>query len=167
MEVAAASMAASAGFGIMNKLQEGKDVQEIANARARIDIANAEATTRQTMEAAKIKAEQGRRLLASQKAQFAAAGVRVDVGSPLVVAAQTKADILKDIGFINAQGAARRDAYRNSASLERATGKKARRQSMWDAVTLGLQSGGSIAMLGEDAGWWGQGRSGNLNYMRN
>lgn len=157
MEVAAVAMTGSTAFGVYSKLEEGKDLQEIANARAAVDRADAAAVARRTLEAAKIKRRQGEKLLASQKVRFAASGIRVDTGSPLVVEAQTRADILKDVGFILEQGSTERERYFRSAALEEKRGKKLRRRSMWDAVTTGLRGIGSIAYLGSEASWFDDG----------
>lgn len=161
MEVAVAAMAGSTAFGVYSKLEQGKDLQEIANARAAVDRADAAAVARQTLEKAKIKRRRGEELIASQKARFAASGVRVDTGSPLVVEAQTRADILKDVGFILEQGSTERERYFRSATLEEKRGKKLRRRSMWDAVTTGLRGVGSIAYLGSEAGWFDGGGGGS------
>lgn len=153
--LAMAFMAAGTTMGVMSTLQEGKDVQKLANARALVDIENAKAVERRAREAASIKAEQGRKFLASQKAAFAAGNVRVDIGSPLVIEAQTRADILKDMGYILEEGEMQKAAYLNQASYERAYGKAKRRQSKWDAISSGLMGFGKLGMLGADQGWFG------------
>ncbi len=149
-------MAAGTGMQVMGSLEEGKDLERIGEARANVDRMNAEAAMRRASEEAKLRSEQGIKLLSAQKAQFAASGVRVDVGSPLVVEAQTRADLMKDIGFILEGGEVQRQGYLNQANIERATGKIYKRKSMWDAISQGLSGASSIAFLGKDAGWWGQ-----------
>ena len=161
--IAPLAMAGSTTFGVMGTLERGKEQQEIANARAAVDRADAAAVGRRTLEAAKIKRRQGEKLLATQKAKFAASGVRVDTGSPLVVEAQTRADILKDVGFILEQGSTQRERLFGSARLEKKRGRQLRRQSMWDAVTTGLRGVGSIAYLGSEAGWFDGGGGSGLS----
>jgi len=147
-------MGAGTGMQIGSSLAEGRNAERIGEARANVDRANAAAAMRFAEEEAKIKLEEGRRLLATQKARFAAGNIRVDVGSPLVVAAQSRADVLKDVGFILERGEVRRQAYLNAANLERYQGKLIKRRSMWDAISAGLSGTANIAILGEAAGWF-------------
>jgi len=150
--VAPIAMAGSTTFGVMSRLREGKEAQEIANARAAVDMADSAAVARRTLEAAKLKRRRGAEAIASQKVRTAAGGIRVDTGSPLVVEAQMRADIHKDIDFILETGATQRQRFFGSARLEKERGRKLRRQSMWDAVTTGLRGAASIAYLGYEAG---------------
>jgi hypothetical protein len=92
--------------------------------------------------------------MATQKARFAASGVNVNMGSPLVVAAQTKADVLRDVGYILEGGEADRSRYAASAESELLMGKHYRRRSKWDAWTRGLGAGYDIYKLGDDWGWF-------------
>ncbi len=141
--------AGGTAFQAISQLQEGRDIDAISKERAAIDLANAEAVERQTREAILLEQDRGRKLLKTQKSQFAAANVRVDVGSPLVVAAQTRANLLKDVGFIFERGATEAERFRSQADIERRIGKNARRQSKWRAFStlgqglgsLGLQTG--------------------------
>lgn len=141
--------------GISGTLQEGKEAEELAKARAKIDLDNAEATRRASVEEARIEKEKGRRTLATQKSQAAASGIRINVGSPLVIAAETRSIIAKDVGFILERGRVRSDAFRSSAAIEIATGKAIRRKSKFDAISQGLLGFGTIANIGLDAGLFG------------
>ncbi len=124
----------------------GKAARKLAEQRAAIDEADAEAVERETREAVLLEQERGRQLLKTQKSQFAAANVRVDVGSPLVVAAQTRANLLKDVGFIFERGETERRRFLSQAEIERQIGKLAYRQSQWQsAATLG-QGLGSLGL---------------------
>ncbi|MDD5328041.1 MAG: hypothetical protein PHY02_09570 [Phycisphaerae bacterium] len=162
------------GLSIMGQIQEGKEAEEqgkrmkaLAQARAAIDIENAEAARERSVEEAKIKSERGTKLLARQKAAFAAGNVLTNVGSPLVLEAETKRDIAKDIGFILETGRGESDAYRSQAEYELAygdimekQGKKARKQSKWDALATGLGGFGSMAYMGYQGGYFGGSKSG-------
>lgn len=55
---------------------------------------------KRAQEQARFQAEIDRRLLAKQKTSAAASGIKSDVGSPLVLEAQIRADILEETGFI-------------------------------------------------------------------
>ena len=140
---------------IGSSLQEGEDLEAISEQRAMVDEANAEAAMRRANAAALMKFEQGKRVISSQKASFAAGNVRVNVGSPVVLEAATRDAIMKDVGYILEGGGAQQSAYLASAGIERATGKMYKRKSKWDALTAGLGGVTSIAMLGAMGGWGG------------
>lgn len=132
---------------ISGTLQAGKDANEIAKARARVDIENAEAVDEAADEEAKIRREKGRRLISEQKSEFAAGGIRLNVGSPLVIEAETNAEITRDIGFLLKRRRAESAGFRSSAALEIATGKAAKKQSRQKAFAQGIQGFGSIAFM--------------------
>ena len=146
--LALAGIAAGTALQVQGTLEEGKQAEEIAKARADIDIANAEATRKASVEKAKIKGERGRKLIETQKSAAAAGGIRINVGSPLVIEAQTRADIAKDIGFSLETGRVEEQIFRSSAALEIAQGKALKKKSKFDALAQGLQGFGSVATLG-------------------
>jgi hypothetical protein len=136
------------GLQVLSTLQQGKDAETIANARADVDEKNAEAVRVASVEKAKIQGERGRRLLASQKGAASASGIRINVGSPLVIEAETRANIAKDIGFGLETGRIESEGLINTAKFERAIGKTRRRQSRFNALATGIQGAASIAFLG-------------------
>jgi len=138
-------------MSMLGTREEGKETEKIAEYRAAIDIANAEAVRRVAVEKARIKTERGRRLLERQKGIAAAGGIRLGVGAPLVIEAQTRADIAKDIGFVLETGREVSRLYRLRAEIERAIGKKGRKKSKWSVISQGLKGFGSIAMMGRGA----------------
>jgi len=137
-----------------NQRRQGREAQKLANQRAAVDLADAEAVEKQTREAARLELERGRKLLKSQKAGFAAGNVRVDVGSPLVVAAQTRADIARDVGYIFERGTTQASRFRQSAKFERKYGKTLRTQAKWAAVSTLFQGFGSLGFRAKDAGFF-------------
>ncbi len=137
-----------AAVGISQTIQQGKQAEKIAEQRAQIDIEDAEATRRASVEEAKIEAEKGRRLLATQKSQAAAGGIRINVGAPLVIETQTRAEITRDIGFGLERGRTESEFFISRAALEIAGGKLAKRKSKFQALQLGLQGLGTIAFMG-------------------
>jgi hypothetical protein len=153
--IAAGLMAASTAVSVAGSLAQGKAAEKIGKARARADEMNAAAAAKRARSLADIKLSEGEQLLARQRTSFAKSGVRVGAGSPATVAAQTRADIMKDVGFILEGGAVEQSGFLNRAQLERATGKHYRSQSKWDALNRGLGGGSSIAFLGFEQGWWG------------
>lgn len=132
---------------IQGTRQAGKDAEEIAKARAAVDIENAEAVDKAADEKAKIRRDKGRRLISEQKSQAAAGGIRLNVGSPLVIEAETNAAITRDIGFALKRGRAESAAFRSSAGIEIASGKAAKKRSRQKAFAQGIQGFGSIAFM--------------------
>lgn len=171
--VALAAAAAGTAVSISQTLEQGKDAETIAKRRAEIDIANAEAAEqagvaqaeavrKQAVAAAEIKAERRIRLIAEQHGARAAGNIRLGVGADLVIAAETREIISKDIGvilerarteseFLRARGATQGRFLRSRADIERALGKAARRKSKLDALSRGLGFG-SIAFAGLGSG---------------
>jgi len=154
--------------------QEGEWVGEIAETRARIEEQTAEARAeidrqnaisarRMSVEEAGIKSERGRRLIAKQKGLAAAGNVRLNVGSPLVIEADTQALIARDIGFILESGREKERYYKSSAALElsmggikaateRTIGKTAKKRAKRSVWAQGIKGFGSIAYLGAESG---------------
>ena len=137
---------------VKSTLQQGKDAEKTGKARAAIDIQNAEATRKASVEKARIQKERGRRLIEEQKSSAAAGGIRINVDSPLVIEAETQANITKDIGFGLETGRAESDAFRASAALEIAQGKAARKQSKYKALSQGLMGVSGLVSGASSAG---------------
>lgn len=153
------AMALMAGGTVMQMQatrQEGKDAQKIAEQRAAIDMANAEQTRKSSVVEAQIRGEKGRRFLAAQKSQIAAGNIRLNVGSPLVIEAETRQLIAQDIGYVLETGRTESDMLRSSAALEIAQGKAIKRQKKASALAQGLQGFGSMATMGKEAGLFGK-----------
>ena len=134
------------GFDIAAGLEAGRTAEQEGKLRADIDIRNAEAVRESAVEQAKITKEGERRLLAAQKSQAAAGGIKVNVGSPLVVAAETRAAIAKDIGFSLKKARIQEASLRASGAIERIDAKAARKESKIRMVSEIAY--GSIAFMG-------------------
>lgn len=141
-----AAQLALAGVQVGGILRRGREAERFAKARAAIDRANAIAIGKASVERAKILSERGRRLKERQKAQFISSGVRTNVGVPLLVEAQTRADIAKDIGFSLDVGRAEAGQFLASADIERRMGKFKKRRSRWEAIGVG--AGAGLSYLG-------------------
>ena len=133
---------------VAGTLQQGKEAEKIAKARAQVDEQNAVAVREASVEKARIQGERGRRELATQKGAAAASGIRINVGSPLVIEAETRAEIAKDIGFGLQAGRAESASLLQSAAFERAMGKSARKKSKYSALTQGIQGAVTIGLMG-------------------
>ena len=129
------------GLQIGGILKQGKASEELANQRAGVDLANAEAVRRSSVERAKILAERGERLKARQKSQAISGGIKTNVGVPLLIEAQTRADITKDIGFDLETGRVESEQLRGSAEIEKDIGRFKKKKSRWDAVGVGVGLG--------------------------
>lgn len=151
--LAVVATAAGTGMQVMGKIQEGKTAEKIGEQRAAVDRMNAQQVFDNAKTEADILAEKRTRLIATQKNQAAAGGIRID--SPVVgsIEEETRRVIGLDISNILNQGRQQKNAYLQSAGFEEAVGKNARKQSIWDAVGTGLMGAGSIANMGMDAGW--------------
>lgn len=135
-----------AGIQAGGILRRGKQAEEIAEQRAAIDAANALAARETAVERAKILAERGEILKGRQKAQFISSGIRTNVGVPLLVEAQTRADIAKDIGFSLDVGRAETGQFLSSAGIEKRIGKFKRKRSKFEAIGVG--AGAGLSFLG-------------------
>ena len=140
-----------AGIGmaiqVAGTMQQGKEAEKITKRRAVIDERNAVAVRDATVDEAKIRQERGRRILATQKSQAAAGGIRIDVGSPLLIEAETRANISQDIGFTLERGRAESRALRTGASIERQLGKNIKKQAGFAAIGQGARGFGTIASM--------------------
>lgn len=148
LAIAISAAVVGTGIQVAGTLEEGRQTAQIRQARAAIDIENAEAVREAAVEEARIEREKGIRFKATQRAQAAAGGIRINVGAPLVIAAETEAVISKEIGFILQGGRVEEEAFRESARIEIATGKAAKKQSRLSALSQGLLGITNIALLG-------------------
>lgn len=152
LTIAIAATAIGTGVQIAGTLKQGKDAEKLSKQRAAIDIKNAEATRKASVEKARIKADQGHRLRETQKSSAAASGIRINAGSPLVIEAHTRDIISKDVGYILEAGRVESDAFRSSAAIEIAQGKAIKKQSRFRALSQGIMGIGSIAFMGSQLG---------------
>ncbi len=144
--------AVGTAVAVSSTIEEGKEAERITDRRAVIDERNAVAVREASVDEAEIRQERGRRILATQRSQAAAGGVRINVGSPLVIAAETQANITQDIGFGLEAGRVESLALRSGADIEREVGQNIRKQSRLSALGQGLKGFGTIANLGRDRG---------------
>ena len=147
---------ASTAAQIQAQQQQGKAAKGIGEARAAIDDRNAEVALKRGIAAGKLKIEEGRRALASNRARTAASGINVNVGSPVVIATQSRANVLRDANFLFEGGSVRGQQFTSSAGLERATGRHLRDQARTRSLQTGIEGTSDIVNLGiDDFGWFG------------
>jgi len=153
--------------------QNAQRQKELAERRAAIELENARRVKEEAAEEARLEEEKGQKFLQRQKALFAAGNIRIDVGAPLVIEAQTKRDLAMQKGFILEEGRDIADIYRMraeyekeygsaamaggllEAAYEKQAGRAARRQSKWDMWSSILSTGETAGTMGYRAGWFG------------
>lgn len=136
----------AAGIEAGGALRRGREAEDIAEQRAAIDIANAAAVRRASVERAKILAERGERLKARQKAAFISGGIKTNVGVPLLVEAQTRRDITADIGFSLETGRVEAGGFLTRAAVERRIGRAKKKRSKFEAIGVVARRG--LSFLG-------------------
>lgn len=146
--VTTVGVAAGTGMKVYGHIKEGQQAEDVGKTQADVYRMNADYAKRNAIEQAKIEAERGRRVVAAQKAGFAASGVKSNIGVPLLVEAQTRADIAKDMTFTINRGEQEYSLYRSQADISEKVGKNAKRNSYWSAAASGLQGFGSLAYMG-------------------
>jgi len=157
-----ALMGAGTGMGVAGNLIQGQNEMKQANAQANADMVNAKYVKANAIEQAKITAERGQNLLASQRAGFAASGIRMDSDVVGVVQGKTFEDLTKDIGFTLQRGRQQWASLSQDARNAIAQGKAARQQADFNAVGAGLSGGSKMAYMG-----YQMGQDQTMNQQRN
>lgn len=154
--LALAGLAVGTGLTVGSTLQEGRRAEDIAEQRAAVDLADVQAVDEAAEDEARVTREKGRRLLATQQSVLAAGGIRLNVGLPLVIAAETEAEIAKEIGFGLETARAESAALRSRAGFEIDIGRAAKRKSRFLALSQGLLGIANIGSRAKDAGLFGR-----------
>ncbi len=144
------------GIQVAGQLKQGKQAEKLAEQKAAIELQNADAVRKAAVEETRIEQENLQRLLATQKSQAAAGGIRINVGSPLLIETETKNIAAKNMGFILERGLVEEMQFRDLAAISIAQGKQARKKSVFDALGTAITGFGSIAFLGIEGGIFGK-----------
>lgn len=139
--------AVGVGMQALGTMEQGRQAKKISDRRAVIDERNAVAVREATVDEAKIRQERGRRILATQKSLAAAGGISIDVGSPLLIEAETRANLSQDLEFVLERGRVESRALRTGASIERQLGRNIKRQAGFAAIGQGARGFGTIANM--------------------
>ena len=129
----------SAGMAVMQGYQQ----QRIANQNAKMQMAQAERERQAAKRNAQIAAQRRKRERAQATAAYAASGVLVDEGSPLIVEAEDDYRSEINEATIRAQGADTAFRSRSQAQIESARGRSALTQGYGRAFGS-LASGASL-----------------------
>ena len=132
--------------------QQGKAAKKIGELRAQAKEREALGVRRETEDKARILERQTLQLIGQQKGGYAAGNVRLNVGAPLVVAAQTNADIQRDKGFMLETGREESAQLRQEGAYERAYGRYLKKQSKWAALAGLFGTGYQVGMGAYDMG---------------
>ena len=116
-------IAAATGMAAASSLYSGVAQRQAANFNAKLSERQAEADRAQAASEADKKRRDIRRVLGSQRAQYAAAGVRGDTGTPAAVMADTAAEGERDVQTILRGGELRADEAENRARASRMQGR--------------------------------------------
>lgn len=136
------STAAGAGMSIFGSLFSGSQQAAAARTQAKLSRLQAEAEEERAGSEANVIRRKARELFSTQRAAYAASGVRLE-GTPLLVMAETIRESEKDIVNVYKQADARKLAWLTQADMFDAAGKAARTASYWQAGSTLLTSIGS------------------------
>lgn len=140
MILGGASSLVSAG----GALKAGSDEETAGDYNAAVARQSAVATEEKTAFEVEAHREKVRKLLSSQRAAFAVAGVDME-GSPLLVLEDTAAQGELDAKAIQYSGDVEASQKRSQAELYELQGKNAKTSSYWKAGSSLLSGGGTIA----------------------
>jgi hypothetical protein len=137
--------AVGVGFSAYSQYQQGKAQEGINNRNAAVEDQNAMVTARDGAILANATRRQNARVLARQRAGFAANGVVGDTGSPLLTEVQQSGYL--EMGALETERTAdiRAGQYRQQAALDRMAGRAARAAGGINSAATVLQGAGNLA----------------------
>ena len=142
------AIAAGVGLQVAGTLQQGRDIEAIAESRAAIDRQSADVADVATTERAKIIEEKRRKAVAAGKSAIAASGVKLGGSLDAVTQAEINRAFFADKKFSTASGREESSFLRSRADIEVASGRAARKRSKRSAFARGAFGLGSIAFMG-------------------
>lgn len=122
------------GFSAYSSYQQGKKAQAWNNYNAQLEEQNAATAARDAAIAANQTRRQNARVLARQRAAFAANGVVGDTGSPLLTQAEQAGYLEMGALETERQGTIEAGKHRQQAVLDRMSGKIARQSGDMQAA---------------------------------
>ncbi len=147
-----ATLSAGTGLEVSETLRQGEQAQELAQARADIDLRNAQAVDEATDEKARILEKRRIRTVATTKSDIAASGIKLGRGIDLVLEAEINATFLREKKFATKSGRTEAQFLKSRAGLELGAGRAAVKSAKSKALVSGLIGFGSIAFLGLESG---------------
>lgn len=123
---------AGTGMSIFGSLYSGSQQAAAAHTQAKLSRLQAEAEDERASAEAGVIRRKARELFSTQRAAYAASGVRLE-GTPLLVMADTIRESERDILNVYKQTDARKLAFLTQAGVFEAAGKAAKTASYWNA----------------------------------
>jgi hypothetical protein len=141
----AALAVVAAGYSAYTQYQTGQEIKRLNNYNAAVEEQNARTAQRDAAIKANQVRQQNARVLASQRAAFAANGIVGDTGSPLLVQAQQAGNLEMGALEVERQGSLTAAQNRQQAVLDRLSGSSAARAANRNASSTLLSSFSSAA----------------------
>ena len=145
------ALIAGATVSAVSAIQQGRAARAQASAQEAIAARNAQLAERQAeaeqqaaIEAAAIQEEEGKRLLARQRAAFAVSGVEIGRGTPLSVVVETAAELKAEELTILREGAISAAQRKGEADIFRLRGEAAKKKGKAAGRAATLAATGSI-----------------------
>ena len=135
--LAIASTVVGTGISIYGQQQQAKAAKATAEFNAKVDEIQAESTENERAENVKRLRQRNRRLMGTQRARLAKAGV-IDEGSPLDLMAETAGEL--ELGILDANRAAeaKKTGLRQQAGITRMEGRNLARARTLQSVGTGI-----------------------------
>ena len=145
-------LGASAGLQVLGGITGASEARSAGQAQARAYEQQAQTALAQAKNKAAQERDKYNRLAASQRAQFGASGVDVNVGSPLDVLADTDAEGAVSAMQLLYSGELEAWNARQKAALAKSEAKSRASSSLWGGIMGGLSTGlmgaGQLGILG-------------------
>ena len=134
-----ATAAAVAGIvlNVAGTLQAGQEQKRVANIEAELGEAQAAQEEARTADEVLRRRRAAAKLASTQRTRFAAEGIDISTGTPLLVVAETLLDAQEDVEAIRETGFAKAKTFRSRAQTFRDFGRSAVRTSR-------IQAGSSL-----------------------
>ncbi len=145
-----AASAITAGVQVYNGYQRKKAAEKIADTmddQAAITEKQAEYAKASLYEQADDLGVQGQKYIGQQKTQYASAGVKLDVGSPLQVMRESQRNINKDVARLKEKGNNALELGINQADVQREKASMMKKYGQ-NSMTAGMLNGGASLLGG-------------------
>lgn len=143
--VAMAATAAGAGVSAYSTYEQGQSQKALNDYNAKLSDQNAQVAQRDAAIQANFTRHENQRIMAKQRAAFAANGVATDTGSPLLTQVAQAGYLEMGALETERQGGIKAGQYQQQAVLDRMAGKAARRAGNLGATATLLQGAGKAA----------------------
>ena len=124
-------------LNIVGTLQAGQEQKRVANIEAELGEAQAAQEEARTADEVLRRRRAAAKLASTQRTRFAAEGIDISTGTPLLVVAETLLDAQEDVEAIRETGFAKAKTFRSRAQTFRDFGRQAVRTSR-------IQAGSSL-----------------------